>query len=99
MRYNVRKEWLVDENDNIVVKPLRFWFEYFGIKPVKIPVHGNPGVYYQLFEVTKNSYYGERFITIQCGGYSLNHHNYESMMDKMFRTGNADFNVKLVDVD
>lgn len=95
MKYNVRKEWLVDENNSIVIKPLSFWFEYFGIIPSLVFDENGKG--YEMFAIKKNAPHAEQFITLQYHGYTLNHTNYKLHMNDTFRTGNADFHIKLVD--
>lgn len=80
----VRGEWLVDDNNNIVYKPLWFWLVYFGV----VPVAGYNGIY------KRND---GRFIDIQVeGGYMMNWEDREKYSDKLFFVGNADLDrVKL----
>ena len=94
-KFNIRKEWLCDEDGNIVQMSLREWFEYFQISPITYtyPETGNA---HQLWKSeTKKERNG--FIDIyRNGGYGLHHDEAEQYMDKLFRTGNADFDVNLV---
>lgn len=91
----IRKEWLVDENNNIVKMTLREWFEYFKISPTTYtyPETGNT---YELWR-SENKKERNGYIDIYVnGGYGLKHCELDKYMDKVFRTGNADFDVKLV---
>lgn len=94
--FKVRNEWLVDENNEIVKMTLREWIEYFKIKPCIYTTQD--GTKWQTYRSeTKKERSG--FIDIyRRGGYGLKHNEYESYMDKIFRSGNADFDVKLVEV-
>lgn len=94
--FKVRNEWLVDEENKIVKMTLREWVEYFNITPyVYIDTQGNKWQTYKAENKTERN----GFIDIyNYGGYGLKHDEYESYMDKIFRSGNADFDVKLVEV-
>ena len=74
----VYKEWLVDENNNIVYKTLAEWAEYFGLHAVE----GTTWVW-----KTRD----DKFIDVEVeGGYGLLHKDFEKYADKMFFVGNAD---------
>ena len=94
-KFTVRKEWLCDDSGNIVCMTLREWFNYFKIAPT---TYTNPdtGKTYELWKSeTKKTRNG--YIDIyKSNGFGLLHDEAEEYMDKMFRTGNADFDVKLV---
>lgn len=96
MKFTVKNEWLVDENGEIVKMTLREWFEYFKISPyVSIDLAGNRWFTYQ----AENKKERNGFIDIfKRGGYGLRHEELDGYMDKIFRSGNADFDVKLVEV-
>lgn len=91
--FKVYKEWLADEDNNIVKMTLAEWFEYFKIEPA----------FYEwacgwTTQSWKSSVKKERngFIEIERrGGYGLLHNEYEEYKDKLFFAGNADFDVKL----
>lgn len=94
-KFKVKNQWLVDEDNNIVKMTLREWVEYFGIAPVEYQRE------YGIFETYRAENKKERngYIDIyKYGGYGLRHSEFEGYMDKIFRTGNADFDVKLVEV-
>ena len=96
MEFTVRNEWLVDKNNKIVKMTLREWVEYFDITPyVYTDKNGNNWQTYKAENKTERN----GFIDIyRNGGYGLLHTEFEKYMDKIFRTGNADFDVKLVEV-
>jgi len=96
MNFKVHNEWLVDENGEIVKMTLREWIEYFKISPfVSADERGNSWYTYK----AENKKERNGFIDIfKRGGYGLRHEEVESYMDRVFRTGNADFDVKLVEV-
>lgn len=90
-KFDVKNEWLVDENGNIAKMTLREWFEYFEITPCK--VNG-----WETYKAA-NKKGRNGFIDIfKKGGYGLGHSEIDVNMDKIYRTGNADFDVKLVEV-
>lgn len=97
MKFKVRKEWLCDENGDIVIMTLREWSEYFKITPTTY-TYSETGNTYEMYKSeikkTRNGYID----IYKRGGYGLTHDEYEKYMDKSFRTGNADFDVKLVEV-
>lgn len=95
-KFKVKNEWLVDEDNNIVKMTLREWVEYFGISPYESKdADGNVWETYKAENKTERN----GFIDIyKCSGYGLRHSEFEGYMDKIFRTGNADFDVKLVEV-
>jgi hypothetical protein len=77
-QFKVRGEWLVNENDNIVYKPLSFWLDYFGVKPVE--------GYLGIFKTREN-----HFIDIQLhGGRMMLWGDREKYLDNLFFVGNAD---------
>ena len=92
----IYKDWLADENNNIVKMPLKDWFEYFGITPetYTYPETGNT---YELWKAA-NKKERNGFIDIQKnGGYGLRHGEAEEYMTKIFYAVNADIrDVKLV---
>lgn len=95
-KFNIRKEWLCNEDGSIAEMTLREWFEYFQISPFTYtyPETGNA---HQLWK-SDNKKERNGFIDIyKNGGYGLLHNETEQYMDKLFRTGNADFDVKLVE--
>jgi hypothetical protein len=95
-KFTVRNEWLVNENNEIVKMTLREWVEYFGITPTTWK--DNMGREWQTYKAANKT---ERngFIDIYLrGGYGLKHCDFEAVMDRVFRSGNADFDVKLVEV-
>ena len=94
--FKVRNEWLVDENNEIVKMTLREWVEYFKISLYEVKdADGNVWETYR----AKNKKERNGFIDIyKYGGYGLRHSEFDGYMDKIFRTGNADFDVKLVEV-
>jgi hypothetical protein len=96
MKFTVKNEWLVNENGEIVKMTLREWVEYFGITPyVSTDSNGNSWYTYRAENKTERN----GFIDIYTkGGYGLGHADFDKYMDKVFRTGNADFDVKLVEV-
>lgn len=74
----VYKEWLTDENNEIVCRTLAEWAEYFGLEKV---------------EETAWSWKTRdgRFIDIEKrGGYGLLHSEFNEYADKVFFVGNAD---------
>ena len=74
----VYKEWLADENNNIVYKTLAEWAEYFGLKAVE----GTAWVW-----KTKDG----KFIDIEVkGGYGLLHTEFSEYSNELFFVGNAD---------
>ena len=77
----VYREWLCDEENNIVFKPLSFWFEYFGVKPLEYKE-------YRCFWKAENT--GKRIDIEKNGGYGLTWEEYEAYKDKLFFVGNAD---------
>lgn len=94
--FKVRNEWLVNENNEIVKMTLREWIEYFKIEPFvyKDDFNRNWQTYKSATKKERNG-----FIDIyKCGGYGLLHSEFENYLDKVFRTGNADIDVKLVEV-
>lgn len=92
MAMKVRKEWLCDENNEIVKKPLSFWFEYYSIKPLEYKE-------YRCFWKTEKEG-GKRIDIEKLGGYGLMWDEYEQYKDKLFFVGNADLtNHKLRQVD
>lgn len=98
MKLTVRKEWLCNEDGSIAKMTLREWVEYFKITPTTY-TYEETGNTYELYKSeTKKERNG--YIDIyKLGGYGLTHAEYSKYMDKVFRTGNADFDVKLVEVD
>ena len=85
--YKVRGEWLVDSNDDIVFKPLRFWLDHFGVTPFALD-KGYVCTY-------KRS--DGRFIDIQVeNGFMMNWYDRDQYLDRLFFVGNADLDrVKL----
>ena len=76
--FTVRGEWLVDSTGNIVYKPLSFWLDYFGVKPIEG---------YEQFFKTKDG----NFIDIELsGGYGLLWSEKDHYSDTLFFVGNAD---------
>ena len=74
----VYREWLVDENNNIVYKTLVEWAEYFGLKMV----NGTDWCW-----TTRSG----KFIDIEVeGGYGLNHMDFGKYANRLFFVGNAD---------
>lgn len=74
----VYKEWLADENNNIVYKTLTEWAEYFGLKMVA----GSTWRW-----ATRSG----KYIDIEKeGGYGLLHSEFPEYADKLFFVGNAD---------
>lgn len=94
--FKVRNEWLVDEENKIVKMTLREWVEYFGITPYVYT--DKQGRKWQLYKAENKTERNGLIDIFKNGGYGLGHDEYESYMDKIFRTGNADFDVKLVEV-
>ena len=80
--FKVSKEWLVNADDNkTAVRPLSFWFEYFGIAPID----GTSWAW----STARNTRCG--FIDIEVGGgYGMLHSQYEEHKDDLFFVGNAD---------
>lgn len=77
--FEVRGEWLVDNDGKIVYKPLSFWLDYFGVKPVD----GHP----YIFKTNEDRV----FIDIELhGGYSMNWNDKDKYMNELFFVGNAD---------
>lgn len=96
----VYKEWLVDDNNNIIKMPLREWFEYFKISPVLATFDTIEGIS-KTYELWQSGWKKERngYIDIyKCGGYGLRHDEAEQYANELFYAGNADFDVKLVQV-
>lgn len=92
----VRGEWLVDENNEIIKMTLREWIEYFNIVPHIYT--DNSGKQWQLYRA-ENKKERNGFIDIyKHGGCGILHNELEKYMDKVFRSGNADFDVKLIEV-
>ena len=75
----VYKQWLCDENNQIVDKPLSFWFEYFGIVRVE-------NKNYMWLSTKTNSYMD----IILSNGNGMSHEQYEECKDKLFFCCNAD---------
>lgn len=74
----VYKEWLADENNNIVYKTLAEWAEYFGLKMVEST---------EWVWKTREG----KFIDIEVeGGYGLFHKDFGKYADRLFFVGNAD---------
>lgn len=74
--FKIYKEWICNEENQIVYKPLRFWLEYFGATPVS--------------EYTCKTNKG-KFIDVEVeGGYGMNWNEREDYLDKLFFVGNAD---------
>lgn len=97
MKFNVRNEWLVNENNEIVKMTLREWVEYFKISPYVHTLEN--GTKWETYKA-ENKKERNGFIDIYTkGGYGLKHTDFEAAMDRVFRTGNADFDVKLVEVN
>lgn len=95
--FKVRNEWLVNENNEIVKMTLREWVEYFKISPYEYTTEN--GKKWQTYKA-ENKKERNGFIDIYTkNGYGLLHNDFENYMDKVFRTGNADFDVKLVEVN
>lgn len=80
-KMKVYKEWLCDENNKIVCKPLSFWFEYYNIKPLE---------YKDWRCFWKNEKEGRTIDIEKLGGYGLTWDEYEAYKDKLFFVGNAD---------
>lgn len=74
----VYKQWLADENNNIVYKTLTEWAEYFGLKPVEGTT----------WRWTTRS--GKHIDVEKEGGYGLLHSEFTEYADKLFFVGNAD---------
>lgn len=92
----VKGEWLVNENGEIVKMTLREWIEYFQISPVKYTFKETGNTYDMYNSSVKKERNG--YIDIfKRNGYGLAHNEIEAYLDKTFRTGNADFDVKLVE--
>ena len=78
--FKVHGEWLCDDYNNIVKRPLSFWFEYYNL----IPIEWNG---YQMWR---------SLTTTKCmdieksGGYGLRHDEYFKYKERMFFVGNAD---------
>lgn len=88
MKMKVYREWLCDENNNIVKKPLSFWFEFFGVTA--------PDANIKWFWTDKRS---KRIDIEKNGGDGLLHDEYDQYKDKLFFCGNADLdNHKLREV-
>lgn len=79
----IYKQWLADDDNNILFKPLSFWFEYFGI----VPGYSIDG--YQYWKTKA----GKRIDIELCGGYGLKQSEYESKKNNLFFVGNADLDV------
>lgn len=76
--FKVRGEWLVDEHNKIVKRPLSFWLDYFGV----VPVPDRP-----YFFRTKDG----KPITIELrGGYGMTWKDREKYLNELFCVGNAD---------
>ena len=80
----VYKQWLADENNNIVYKTLIEWAEYFGVKAVE----GTPWAW-QTRE-------GKHIDIIKEGGYGLLHSEFPEYADKLFFVGNADLDTQTI---
>lgn len=76
--FKVSGEFLVDDKGNIAYKPLGFWLDYFGIKPIDG---------YECFFKTKD----DKFIDIELrGGYGFIWSEKEDYINTLFFVGNAD---------
>lgn len=85
MAMKVRKEWLCDENNNIVYKPLSFWFKYFGLKPID----GHLCCWKAEANDKEVTFRGAVLIEVM-GGYAMTHNGYEEFKDDLFFVANAD---------
>lgn len=96
MRYNVRKEWLVDENGEIVTKPLSFWFNYFDIEIAEVETFFHVKTLEDLYKVNKNADQAGRYIDIYNNrGCKINPRDVHNFMDCNFYVGNADIGGQL----
>ena len=85
MKIKKYKQWLTDENNNILSMPLSFLFDYFGIIEAE-----------KWYWFSKKEF---RYMSIfKKGGYGLKHEEYETYKNKLFFVGNVDLDVpKLVE--
>lgn len=96
MKFEVRNEWLVNENGEIVKMTLREWVEYFGIAPYASA--DSVGNVWETYKAENKAERNGLIDIFKRGGYGLRHEEFDGYMEKVFRTGNADFDVKLVEV-
>lgn len=83
----VYKQWLCDDDNKIVYKPLSFWAEYFGLKPM----NGDEYRCYWEAEAKDKEVKFRCAVVIELkGGYGLTHKGYESYKDELFFVANAD---------
>lgn len=80
----VYKQWLADENNNIVYKTLAEWAEYYGLKMVD----GSEWAW-----MTRD---GKHIDIEKEGGYCLFHSEFSEYADKLFFVGNADLDTQTI---
>lgn len=86
MKMKVYKEWLCDENNSIVYKPLSFWVEHFGLKPMDDEYK----CYWKAEEKGKEVKFRGAVVIELNGGYALTHRGYEAYKNELFFVANAD---------
>lgn len=85
MAMKVHGEWLCDEDNKIVFKPLSFWVEYFSLKPIE------GYAFYWRAEATDKEVKFRGAVAIEViGGYGLHHAEYETYKNELFFVANAD---------
>ena len=77
---HVYKEWLCDEQNNIVYMPLAKWAAYYKLNPFK---SGK-------LELWKSELTGKIMSIEKANGYGLLHKEFREYADHLFFVGNAD---------
>lgn len=88
-KMKVYKEWLCDESNKIVMKPLSFWFEYFELKPIK---GDSSKVFWKAEANDKEVKMPYPMLVELNNGYCLTHNGYYAYKDELFFVANADLN-------
>jgi len=83
----IRKEWLCDDNGDIVYKPLSFWAEYFGLKPFE---HDPNECFWKAEANDKEVRFRYAVLVEIGGGYVMAHDEYDKYKDELFFVANAD---------
>ena len=83
MKMKVYKQWLADENNNIIYRPLSFWIDYFEVKPLKYKD-------YKCFWKSEKT--GKTMDIEKRNGYGLLWDELKDYENKLFFVGNADLN-------
>ena len=93
-KYRVRGEWLVDDNDDIVYKSLRYWFQYYNLVPIWCNGEHGERVFCGWYSLRFNC----RVAVWGAGGYGVTKRDFEDgvYIGKLFFVGNADLDTPAI---